>query len=186
MLDPSCHATKHTFWVEHRKFRGVVHSLKFERSRQASSEARPSLWLLTVLGYFHCALSQDGPGPVQVPHSFLNPGGTSFVNLVTPGTVTSPLHIHHVPCDLGYLGDCALFQETHSHTLSLPRLREISRPDQVTLSQVQTDSWGGDPGGGCSYHLSPPTDFPLTQDIPRPLSRLDQFFYSLSTNLPTN
>lgn len=96
-----------------------------------------------------------------------------------------PLHIHHVPCDLGYLGDCALFQQTHSHTLSLPRLREISRPDQVTLSQVQTDSWGGDPGGGCSYHLSPPTDFPLTQDIPRPLSRLDQFFYSfLEHKLP--
>lgn len=52
-------------------------------------------------------------------------------------------HTHHVPRDLGYLGDCALslFQHTHSHSLSLPGLGEISRPDQVTLSQVQTGSW---------------------------------------------
>lgn len=63
----------------------------------------------------------------------------------------------------------------HTHTLSLPRLGEIPRPGQVTLFYVQTGSWCWGSLGGCSYHLSIPTDFLLSQDIQRPLPMPDQF-----------
>lgn len=169
---PGFHYIKYTLWAEYRKFRGSEHSLWFERCRQVPSRST------------YQPMASDSPelfSPCPFSGWPRASSGSFYMNLVTPVAVTAP-SLYHVPCDLGYLGDCALSQCTHSHTLTLPRLGEISRPDHVTLPYVQAGSWGWGSWWGLFSPPAPSTEFVLPQDIQRLLSGHDQFFYSLVHN----